>query len=362
MPKVSVIIPVYNVEKYLGECLDSVLGQTLKDIEVLCVNDGSTDGSGGILKCYAKKDSRLKCLEISNSGAAAARNVGLDSAKGEYAIFLDSDDWFRRAMLAKMFATARRNDCDMVLAGIARHVRTGKSPLVSRPSTALLNKGRPFAGREFADRLFSDGGANPVNKLCRVSFLKRHGIRFQEIPRENDLAFAYLTLAKAERIMALDDAFYNYRMERAGSIQNSIRDGLRPNPHPLCWIEAFRAVKSRLFEDGELEIFAFGLLRALLGTGVRAMAKLAWPDDIESFYSELRREYSVLSGYVGPERLRALDEERAAFAAILSGSDVSSPLLAQMFRGVQTRLALARAGSCMRRIVACLRHVGRFFK
>ena len=362
MPKVSVIIPVYNVEKYLGECLDSVLCQTLKDIEVFCVDDGSTDGSPDILDRYAEKDRRVKHLRIRKGGAAVARNTGLDAAKGDYAIFLDSDDWFRRDMLSRMLATARRNDCDLVLAGISRHVRTGAPPLVSRPSAALLNKGRPFAGREIPDVLFSDGGANPVNKLCSVSFLKRQGIRFQEIPRENDLAFSYLALAKAKRIAAIDDAFYNYRKERPGSLQNSIRDGFKPNPHALCWIEAFRAVKSRLAADGEMDVFAFGLLRALLGTGVRAMAKLAWPADIEAYYCELRREWTDLSGRVGEERVRTLDDERATYATILSESGAAAPLLAQLVRGLQTRLALARAGGRLRRIADRLQRIGRWFK
>lgn len=345
MPKVSVIIPVYNVEKYLGECLDSILRQTLTNIEVICVDDDSTDRSPSILDQYAGKDSRLRPLYLPKSGAAVARNAGLDVAKGEYAIFLDSDDWFRRDMLAKMFAAARRDDCDLVLAGITRHVCTGMPPLVSRPTTAILNKGRLFAGRELADVLFSDGGANPVNKFCRTSFLKRQGIRFQAIPHENDLAFSYLTLAKAERITAIDDAFYNYRMERAGSLQNSIRDGFKPNPHSLCWIEAFRAVKSRLAEDGELDVFAFGLLRALLGTGVRAMAKLAWPDDIEAFYLELRREWLELSSRVDAKKMESFDEERTAFAKVLSHSARAAPLLSLMVRRLQRRLWLTRARS-----------------
>jgi glycosyltransferase involved in cell wall biosynthesis len=93
MPKVSVIIPVYNVEAYLRQCLDSVVNQTLKDIEMICVDDGSTDSSAEILKEYAKKDERIRVLTQSNSGAGAARNAGLVSAKGKWLYFLDGDDF-----------------------------------------------------------------------------------------------------------------------------------------------------------------------------------------------------------------------------------------------------------------------------
>ena len=93
MPKISVIIPVYNVEKYLRECLDSLLNQTFKDIEIICVNDGSTDGSLNILNEYASKDSRFIIINQNNQGLSAARNNGLNVAKGDYVAFLDSDDY-----------------------------------------------------------------------------------------------------------------------------------------------------------------------------------------------------------------------------------------------------------------------------
>ena len=92
MPKVSVIIPVYNVEKYLSECLDSVVNQTLQDIEIICVNDGSTDNSLEILKEYAEKDSRLRIINLRNSGVSVARNIGIFAALADFIMFVDADD------------------------------------------------------------------------------------------------------------------------------------------------------------------------------------------------------------------------------------------------------------------------------
>ena len=99
MPKISVIIPVYNAEKYLRVCLDSVVNQTLEDIEIICVNDGSTDKSSNILKEYAEKDGRIIILTQKNQGAAIARNKGISVAKGEYLSLLDCDDFFELDML-----------------------------------------------------------------------------------------------------------------------------------------------------------------------------------------------------------------------------------------------------------------------
>lgn len=105
--KLSVIIPVYNVEKYLKRCLDSVINQTLKDIEILCINDGSTDDSLSILEEYKSKDSRIVIISQGNKGLAATRNVGIENAKGEYLAFVDSDDWINSKFLECLYSSAK---------------------------------------------------------------------------------------------------------------------------------------------------------------------------------------------------------------------------------------------------------------
>ena len=102
MPKISVIVPVYNVEKYLRECLDSIVNQTLQDIEIICINDGSTDGSAVILEEYAAKDKRIKILNQENKGAGEARNAGINSAQGKYLAFIDGDDFYCTDFCEKM--------------------------------------------------------------------------------------------------------------------------------------------------------------------------------------------------------------------------------------------------------------------
>lgn len=118
MPKISVIIPVYNTEKYLSRCLDSVVNQTFKDLEIICVNDGSTDNSNEILDRYASKDNRITVINQKNGGLSAARNTGLRHASGQYIGFVDSDDWIDIDYYECLIGLAERNNADIVMAGM----------------------------------------------------------------------------------------------------------------------------------------------------------------------------------------------------------------------------------------------------
>lgn len=113
--KISIIIPVYNVEKYLHECLDSIINQTFTDIEIICVDDGSTDKSSEILEEYEQKDKRFTVISQPNKGVSAARNRGMQQAKGKYIMFVDSDDWLAHNACEQAYKAATGNDCDMLL-------------------------------------------------------------------------------------------------------------------------------------------------------------------------------------------------------------------------------------------------------
>lgn len=130
MPKVSVIIPVYNVEKYLKRCLDSVINQTLTDIEMICVNDGSTDSSAEILNEYAKKDDRIKIINQVNSGLSEARNVGVREATGEFIGYLDSDDFIEKDYYGTLYNAAKANGADIACASIIRENNKQKKILI----------------------------------------------------------------------------------------------------------------------------------------------------------------------------------------------------------------------------------------
>ena len=120
MPKVSIIVPVYNVGKYLSKCLDSLINQTLEDIEIICINDGSTDNSLDILKSYSAKDSRIKIIDKPNEGLSITRNIGIHSATGKYIGFIDSDDWIDLDFYEKLYSAITSNDVDIACATIVR--------------------------------------------------------------------------------------------------------------------------------------------------------------------------------------------------------------------------------------------------
>jgi glycosyltransferase involved in cell wall biosynthesis len=119
--KVSVIIPVYNVEKYIKKSLESVMNQTLKEIEIICVNDGTKDNSRKIIEEYAQKDERIKIIDKENGGLSSARNAGMEIARGEYLGFVDSDDWIEETMYEKLYEKAKADESQMVICAVHKY-------------------------------------------------------------------------------------------------------------------------------------------------------------------------------------------------------------------------------------------------
>ena len=217
MPKITVIIPVYNVEKYLDECLDSVLRQTLKDIEVICVDDGSTDGSSAILARYGDGDSRIRVFGQTNSGAAVARNRALDEATGEFVVFMDPDDYYPdNAVLEKLYRAVSESGCDLA-AGTVRRVPLDDPRAIKFNVGYVRTNAFPHAGVVAIDEYQS-----PFRYWCfiyRTRMLRDGGIRFPRWRRFQDPPFLARCLVKAGRFFAMEDVVYCYRLpEPGGSI------------------------------------------------------------------------------------------------------------------------------------------------
>ena len=208
-PKVSVIIPVYNAEKYLRQCLDSVANQTLKDIEIICVNDGSADGSLEILREYEKKDKRFVIVNQENKGAGAARNNGLAYAKGQYLSFLDSDDYFEPSMLEEMSARCDRFGADICLCNanvIKDNESTGKNYIRLKP----VEKLDVFSRKDVPAGILQISDPVAWNKLYRKSFVLESKIKFQTVKFSNDIFFSLMTIALADKIVYVNKKFVNY--------------------------------------------------------------------------------------------------------------------------------------------------------
>ena len=243
-PKVSVIIPIYNVEKYLAECIDSVINQTLNEIEIICINDGSTDNSLKIIKEYAKKDNRIKYFTQKNKGAGAARNLGLKHATGEYLGFIDGDDFANPDYLEKLYNKASTTNSDIVVCSANRYdIRTKK---IEKMPWALKVNYLPdiniFSYRDMPKYIFNFGQNWNWNKLYRHEFIKRNKIKFQELHRTNDLYFTCCALVLAERITTVKEELINYRV---GMNTNSQQTN---HLYPLDFYKAFKKLRQFLIK------------------------------------------------------------------------------------------------------------------
>lgn len=239
MLKVSIIVPVYNVEKYLRDCLNSIVNQTFTDIEVICVDDGSTDNSLNILKEYANKDNRFVILQQENQGAACARNYGLKVSNGEYLLFLDSDDVFSSELVEKTFLKAELYDVDIVAyKAISFNSLTYKyAELNDSISKFSRYQNTVFSVDDVPDEIFNSFLISAWNKLFKREFLLKNDISFQNIKRTNDLYFTNKALVLAKRIILLDEYLLFYRV----GMQNNLQ--ANNDKSPLAFYEALYALK-----------------------------------------------------------------------------------------------------------------------
>ena len=244
-PKVSVIIPVYNVEKFLKDCLDSIISQTLKDIEIICIDDGSTDNSKRILLEYSYKDKRITVLQQLHLGAGAARNHGIKVAKGKYLAFLDADDFFDKEMLEMCYMNLEKNGSDVVIF-LAKQFDNKSKKIIEMPWSLRINNCPSccFKPKEIKKSLFNSFQNWPWNKLFRRSFVIENTILFQEIPRTNDMAFVCEALALAKKISIIEQYFVYYRVNTGTSLQQTNDNS------PVSFWEACIETKKRLQSKG----------------------------------------------------------------------------------------------------------------
>ncbi|MCI8407599.1 MAG: glycosyltransferase family 2 protein [Oscillospiraceae bacterium] len=222
-PMVSVVIPVYNIEEHLRQCLDSVAVQTLGDIEIICVDDGSTDSSAKILDEYAEKDVRFHVIHQENAGPGSARNRGMEEAAGRYLIFLDSDDWFEPDFLEKMVKHAEEILADVTICrAVEFDTNTGRE-LSSEwmLKTNRLPDSLTFSPRDITHQLFRFTWGWPWDKLYRREYLTEGGFFYPDLPNSEDLSFVFLSLAAANRISVLDITLVHHRVNRSTSVSNS---------------------------------------------------------------------------------------------------------------------------------------------
>lgn len=252
--KVSVILPIYNQEKYLKKALDSLLNQTLEETEFICVNDGSTDNSLEILKQYSQKDKRVKILNQNNQGSGAARNSGLKIAKGEYITFLDPDDWLETRALESLYAKSKQQNCDMLVFNFNKYDESGKLLGQFNLKKRLqrfynLDEKRNFKWQDIKPRVL--GGLYPVswNKFYKRELIEKNNLRFAKSNLAEDNVFVFGATLYSQNIGYSEDCHYNYLIHE----KSAIRSRSDKNFCLFCSIDCVKKLLKKLGLEEELK-------------------------------------------------------------------------------------------------------------
>ena len=248
--KVSIIIPVYNAALYLERCLLSLQEQSFKELEIICVDDGSDDDSIRIIKEWQKTEERIQLLQQDHQYAGAARNYGLTEAKGKYVMFLDADDFFEKEMITDLYEQAEKKQADIVLcSGYQYNDRSGSRKKKKNWLRVKTIPSKLFSYRDIPDDIFYITNTVAWNKFYRRQFVLDNGLHFQAIHNANDLCFVMLSLVCAGRITYLNRTYVNYRINISDNIQTTKKE------HPFDFLTALDGLGHSLMERGAFDTF-----------------------------------------------------------------------------------------------------------
>lgn len=238
---VSIVVPVYNTEKYLEECIESIIHQTYKNLEIIFVDDGSTDSSVDIINKYKEQDNRIKLIKQKNQYAGVARNNGMKHATGKYIMFLDSDDYFKLNMIEKMHKAAVKYDTELVACNIRVFGDVKKEHILK--ATYNHRKSVLFPKQNNSNIFFTINNG-PTNKLVLKSIIDKYHLQFQNIKTSNDVSFVKVLFCIVEKVVFINKPFINYRVHN-NSLQHNFEEKhyikLRIND-----IESFKEIKKEL--------------------------------------------------------------------------------------------------------------------
>jgi len=248
--KVSIVLPVYNVEKYLDRCINSIINQSYKNLELIIVNDGSTDASKYICDYYKNKDTRIKVIDQDNSGVSAARNSGIELASGEYIQFVDADDYLEKQMTEKLISSIKM-DTQLVICGY-KTISRDSNGIRYKKNTVYDNK--TYSRDEFISELgnlFYKKLLNTTwNKLYENEIIKRYNICFPEnVNMGEDLLFNLDYLNHCKKINLINESLYNYIDYNYNSITSKYINNFFENQQML-----FKAVREFLLINGKYEL------------------------------------------------------------------------------------------------------------
>lgn len=257
--KISIVMPVYNAEEYLPKSLKDIMRQSLREIELICVDDGSTDRSAEMLRRFAKRDQRIRLLTQEHQSAGAARNRGFREAVGKYVIFWDVDDRFSRDALKCLYEKAEEKQSDICVCGAHRFAENdGLWETTAYLRREMLPDVDPFCKSDMTESIFCFASNVPWNKLYRREFIVENDLKYEDRQQANDTYFTIMALYRAKRITYVDRALIYYQVNNANSITgNSFQTR-------LCIYEAYRNVWADLEKKPDFLQLKRGLQNKIL--------------------------------------------------------------------------------------------------
>ena len=279
IPKVSVIVPLYKSEKYLTQCLDSLANQTLTDIEIIMVNDGSPDNSKNIAKAYCEKDKRFSLYSQPNHGASSARNKGFDMAKGEFIAFVDPDDWINEKSLQHLYDKSIEHGVDIAIGNVSCYV-SDDNIYPYRAPYEVENKVIPgYIYFKEVNRL-DKYTVMIYNYLYKTKFLKKNHLRFDEYITHEDELWTPLALLLAEKVVVTDIFHYYYRQHEESIMSNN---NIKVKMNDAVYI------KNRLLEflDNILKDEKYDEIKELVFIRLSHLYSYLWELDDDNFIGEL---------------------------------------------------------------------------
>ena len=284
--EISVIIPTYNVEKYIDQCLDSLQSQTFDNFEVLCVDDGSDDQTRERIREYGKVDSRIRLIEMPHCGLAGVmRNEGIRQAKGDYCLFLDGDDFFEPEMLEHSLRKVREDDADICMFDARMYYEATKTYKKSNVilKTEYIPEQIPFEGK-FFPYIFNIGTGCPWTKLIKKSLIDENHIEFMALPRFNDVYFVFLTLALAKRVTILQEVLVNYRLIPTSLQANNTKT-------PWDWYDSLKTLREKLLELGIYSEVENSFRNLAFGVSIYNLCSLKSGESFCQVYERMKKEF-----------------------------------------------------------------------
>ena len=309
--KVTVVMPIYNAYDYLRPAIDSVLDQTLREIELICVDDGSTDPTLGLLKEYQKNDARVRIVTENNAGPSVARNKGIVRARGEYVIFLDADDFFEPELLERLVRSADENSLDIAVCGYDvyndRSARFEAS--IDGEHSDLISDGEVFSKSNLPDSIFQSTTGYVWNKLFKTSFLREKGLTFApELYVFEDVHFIITCLSMADRVGKIADTLVHHRIYSNQSRPKLFKKYFRQVP--LVYLKT----KDFLVSHGVYVPLSRSFINVCASRCYK-IYNLLWHDAKGDFFDLLHSGYADSLGWFAHEASDFEDTDVCEFAA-----------------------------------------------